>query len=172
METIGKMRQKGMLMWLMRIESWELLSYIVTVVGLPIAICIFWIEQRKQRRNEESEIQQILADSYTDFLKLALENPDLRLLSSDKLPGMSSDQMERSRAIYSVLVSLFERAFVLTYDERMGARQKRYWSSWEDLMREWCERDDFRDLLPELLTGEDAAFAAHLVRLAAAVGPE
>lgn len=149
------------------IETWEFLSYIVTVIGLPVAIVIFTVEQRKQRRNEEGEIQQILADSYTEFLKLALEHPDLRLLSSDRTPDLSSEKIERIRAIYSVLVSLFERAFVLTYRDRMDSRQRRYWLSWEALMREWCQRDDFRDLLPDLLTGEDPEFSAHISHLAA-----
>ena len=32
---------------------WELLSYIVTVFGLPLVIVIFIYEQRKERENEE-----------------------------------------------------------------------------------------------------------------------
>lgn len=153
-------------MALTSIETWELLSYVVTVIGLPVAIVIFTMEQRKERQNEEAEIQQTLADGYTDFLKLALAHPDLRLLSSRRTPDLSPEQVERVRAIYSVLVSFFERTYVLTYGTRLNARQKRYWKSWEDLMREWCERDDFRDVLPDLLIGEDVQFADHLTRLA------
>ncbi len=154
-------------MALTSIQTWELLSYVVTVIGLPVAILIFTMEQRKERQNEEAEIQQTLADGYTDFLKLALEHPDLRLLSSYRTPDLSPEQIERVHAIYSVLVSFFERTYVLTYQRRMTARQQRYWKSWEDLMREWCGRADFRDLLPELLIGEDPEFAAHLTRIAA-----
>ena len=33
----------------MDLETWELLSYIVTVVGLPMAIGVFLFEQRKER---------------------------------------------------------------------------------------------------------------------------
>lgn len=29
-------------------------------------------------------------------------------------------------------------------------------------MREWCRRKDFREVLPELLKGEDEVFAAHI----------
>lgn len=35
------------------LETWELLSYVVTVIGLPLAIGIFLYEQRKERENEE-----------------------------------------------------------------------------------------------------------------------
>ena len=61
------------------IEVWELLSYVVTVVGLPLAIFTFWKEQRKERENEDEETYQLLSVAYTDFLKLVMENPDLQL---------------------------------------------------------------------------------------------
>jgi hypothetical protein len=52
-------------------DTWELLSYVVTVVGLPLAIMTFMLEQRKERENEDEEVYQLLADNYTDFLKLS-----------------------------------------------------------------------------------------------------
>ena len=42
----------------MSLPSWELLSYIVTVVALPFAIAVFLFEQRKERANEEEAIWQ------------------------------------------------------------------------------------------------------------------
>jgi hypothetical protein len=33
-------------------------------------------------------------------------------------------------------------------------------------MREWCARDDFFFLLPQLLRGEDAGFAAYIQQIA------
>ena len=62
------------------LETFEMLSYIVTVVGLPLAILTFVLEQRKERRNEEEEIFQRLSDEYREFLKLVLDNSDLHLL--------------------------------------------------------------------------------------------
>jgi hypothetical protein len=44
---------------MLRVEFWELLSYVVTVVGLPLAISTFWKEQRKERENEEEETYQL-----------------------------------------------------------------------------------------------------------------
>ena len=149
------------------IENWELASHVVTVIGLPVAVIIFLLQERKQRVNEKIGIQQMLADSYNDFLKLVLRNPDLELLSSDQTPHLSKEQDERMRAICSILVSLFERVFILVWSPRMSEHDRRYFNSWEDLMREWCRRPDFRLLLPELLIGEDEEFARHISRLAA-----
>ena len=50
---------------IMSLETWEMLSYIVTVVGLPLAIFVFLFEQRKERENEEAEVYQLLANNET-----------------------------------------------------------------------------------------------------------
>jgi hypothetical protein len=147
-------------------QVWELLSYIVTVVGLPVAIFIFFHEKRKQRETEEEEIYQLLSDGYTDFLKLTLDNPDLKLQSSTATPNLSEDQRERMLAMFGILVALFERAYVFAYKDAMTVREARRWGSWEDFMREWCRREDFRQNLPQLLPGEDPDFTLYIRRIA------
>jgi hypothetical protein len=148
------------------LEIWELLSYIVTVFGLPMAIAIFIYEQRKERENEEEEVYQLLSDAYTDFMKLVLDNPDLKLRSRTAAANLNDEQKERALAIFEILISLFERAYLLVYEEDMKEKQLRRWKTWEDFMREWCRHDDFCTLLPRLLEGEDAEFAGYIQRLA------
>jgi hypothetical protein len=149
----------------------EALSYLVTIVGLPLAIYVFMSEQRRERQNEEEGIYLRLSDEYTSFLKLVLANPDLKLLRKEvALDGLTEEQGERKLAIFSILVSLFERAYLLVYEERMDRQTARRWQSWEDYMREWCRRRDFRETLPELLSGEDEDFQAHIRRIAEVEG--
>lgn len=147
------------------LETWELLSYIVTVIGLPLAIAVFIFEQRKERDNEEEEVYQLLSDNYQEFLKIALENPDLRLFATEETPALSAEQRERMFIIFSMLISLFERAYLLLYEEKMNEKQLRRWRSWEDYMGEWCNRVDFRSALPALLRGEDPKFADYIQTL-------
>jgi hypothetical protein len=154
---------------IMALEHWELLSYIVTVFGLPLAIYVFLYEQRKERDNEEEAVYMQLSDNYQDFLRVALEHPDLQLFAPEQTQALSAEQRERMMIIFNMLVSLFERAYLLIWEPRMNPRQARRWSSWEDYMREWLQRADFRASLPLLLRGEDPAFAALLLRLADAV---
>lgn len=149
------------------LEIWELLSYVVTVIGLPLAIFVFIFEQRKERNNEEEEVYQLLSDNYQEFLKIALANPDLRLFASEETPALSAEQRERMFIIFSMLISLFERAYLLLYEKDMTEKQARRWRSWEDYMSEWCSRADFHTLLPVLLRGEDPEFSGYIQRLAA-----
>jgi hypothetical protein len=152
------------------LEIWELLSYVITVFGLPLALFIFIYEQRKERENEEEEVYQLLSDAYTDFLKLVLVNPDLKLLSPGGARDLTEEQQERRLAIFEILISLLERAYLLAWEEEMSDKQRRRWGSWEDYMREWCRRDDFRTTLPLLLEGEDPDFADYIRRLAEVEG--
>lgn len=151
----------------MNLETWELLSYIVTVFGLPLAIFAYLLEQRKERDNEEEEVYQLLTGDYTDFLKLVIANPDLKLRSQTEIPDHTEEQRERVQVLFEILISLFERAYLLSYEDKMTRKQLRRWLSWEDFMREWCQREDFRKLLPKLLQGEDPDFAAYIRKLAA-----
>ncbi len=150
------------------LQTLEMLSYLVTIVGLPLAILTFVLEQRKERRNEEEEIFQRLSDEYREFLKLVLENSDLHLLRREGSPReLTPEQQERRLAIFGILVSLFERAYLLVYEEKMDKQTRRLWRSWEDYVREWVRRADFRDALPVLLEGEDEDFTHHLSELVA-----
>jgi hypothetical protein len=146
-------------------ETWQLLANIVTVFGLPLAIFVFFFEQRKERDNEESEVYQSLSDNYQEFLRTALDHPDLRLFSADLTSELTPEQRERMLILFNMLVSLFERAYLLLYEETMTRAQARRWMSWEDYMREWSRRADFVEVLPELLRGEDPEFAAYLNRV-------
>ena len=119
------------------------LSYVVTVIGLPLAITVFLFEQRKERENEEEEVYQLLSDSYQDFLKVALENPDLRLFSDEATLSLDDQQKERQLIIFTMLVSLFERAYLLLYEDAMSPKQARRWNSWEDYILEWCQQATF-----------------------------
>jgi cytochrome bd-type quinol oxidase subunit 2 len=149
-------------------ETFELLSYVVTVVGLPFAIIVFLLEQRKERLNDQEEIFQRLSDEYREFLKLVLDNSDLYLLRRETARiEFTEEQKERRLAIFGILISLFERAHLLVYEDKMDKQTRRMWQSWEDYMREWVRRADFRDALPTLLEGEDEEFTRYIRQLAA-----
>ena len=143
----------------------ETLSYVSTIVGFPLAISIFMYEQRKERLNEEDEVYQSLSDNYQDFLKVVLDNTDLHLFTPEETQGLSSEQQERMFLIFSMLIALFERAYLMLYKPTLNAIRRRRWASWEDYMAEWCKRKDFANLLEELLNGEDPEFSRYILKI-------
>ena len=150
------------------LEWLEALSYLVTIVGLPFAIGVYLFEQREERQNEEESIYQNLSDEYADFLRLVLEHADLQLRSKPRTETLTAEQEERRLLLFDLLIALFERAYLLVYEDDMSRKQARLWQSWEDYMHFWCQREDFRVLLVELLDGEDPDFSRHLLGIAAA----
>jgi len=147
-------------------DAWELASFVVTALGLPFAIAFFAWEQRKERDNEEEEGYQLLSNAYNDFLKVVLANPDLQLRSNEPLANPTPEQNERMLVIFDMLMSLFERAYLVAYKPDMSETEARRWNSWDDYMREWCRREDFHNALPLLLRGEDPQFQSYLRRIA------
>lgn len=147
-------------------ELLETASFLVTVIGLPFAIGAFLFEQRRERENEEEEGYQLLSDAYNDFLKVVLANSDLQLRTTTALPSPTPEQHERMQVIFDMLISLFERAYLVAYSERMSSTEQRRWNSWDDYMRDWCRRDDFYNALPQLLRGEDPGFQDYIKRVA------
>lgn len=147
-------------------EALEIASYAVTVIGLPFAVTVFLHQQRRERENEEEQGYQLLSDAYNDFLKVVLANADLQLRSHEALAQPTPEQMERMLVIFDMLMSLFERAYLVAYKPAMSTTEQRRWNSWDDYMREWCRRDDFFDALPLLLRGEDPEFQEYIRRVA------
>ena len=147
-------------------DTWELASFVVTTLGLPCAILFFAWEQRKERDNEEEEQYQLLSDAYIDFLGVVLANPDLHLRTNEPLANPTAEQRERMLVIFDMLISLFERAYLVAYKPAMAETERRRWNSWDDYMREWCRRQDFHNALPQLLSGEDPQFQDHMRRIA------
>ena len=144
------------------LDLWQWMANVVTVFGLPLAIYTFILEQRKERDNEDEEVYQLLSDAYIDFLKLVLEYPDLKIRTQKATPNLTAEQHERMMVLFEILISLFERAYLTAYSDEMSPQQRRRWHSWDDFMREWCRRDDFRIALPTLLQGEDEFFSQYI----------
>ena len=147
-------------------DAWELASFVVTALGLPFAILFFAWEQRKERDNEEEAQYQQLSDAYIDFLGVVLSNPDLHLRTNEPLENPTAEQRERMLVIFDMLTTLFERAYLVAYKPVMSETERRRWNSWDDYMREWCRREDFHNVLPLLLRGEDPEFQEHIRRIA------
>ncbi|MFA6961983.1 MAG: hypothetical protein WC205_14605 [Opitutaceae bacterium] len=148
-------------------EWLEALSYIVTIIALPFGIWVFIKEQQKERINDDEELYLQLSDEYSKFLRLVLTNADLHLMTqSAPSAPFDADQVERRNILFELLISIFERAYILVYEEQMSRQSARLWQTWEDYIRYWSRRSDFRDLLTMLLEGEDPDFQIYIRRIA------
>jgi hypothetical protein len=148
-------------------QAWEVASYVVTCIGLPGAIVMYAIENYKERKLENEELYQKLAEEYAKFANLLINNADLQLMTGNVPDSqLSPEQKERKKIIFDMLVALFERAYILVYEDKMDKQTKRLWATWEDYIKFWCRRADFCQELPELLVGEDPDFSGYIRKVA------
>lgn len=96
-------------------------------------------------------------------------NADLLLMSqASPSQPLSEEKKERTEIVFRMLVSLFEKAYIILHSDNMNSDAQRRWLSWEDDMMEWCRREDFRTALPDLLEGEDDEFSNYILMIAEA----
>jgi len=136
----------------------ELLSYVATVIGIPLALMAFITQERKERQAEQEEIYDTLMGHYSKVQEKLFEYPEI---DQHDTPLTDPETARRQLILYDMLVSLFERAFILLQGETDPGYQ-RMWNSWVDYIEIWSARPNFRAALPGLMQGEDDAFVAFM----------
>src|ERR1051325_6245723 len=125
----------------------ELLSNMAIAIGAPFALATFIWQEGKERLNEEEEIYDKLREQYTEVQTKLFDHPELD--QHDK-PLANPEDARRQRILYDMLVTLFERSFILLHGEASPAYQ-RMWNSWSDYINLWIRRPNFLSALPELM---------------------
>ena len=143
------------------LEWMEFFSYVATVVGIPLAIVIFSLQEKKERRIEQQEIYDKLMAHYTEVQNKLFEYPELDI--HDK-PLENSEDARRQYILYEMVVSLFERSFILLHGED-DPEYQRMWNSWVDYIKQWLVHKNFRDALPRLMEGEDKDFVTYMSKI-------
>jgi hypothetical protein len=149
------------------LRAWELMSYLVTVLGLPLAVAAVWREMRAERANEAKELEQRedeiyvqLSQQYSAILEAALAHPEIDAFEAGSGDRLDPEQRRRQAIYYEMLMALFERAYILLYEDTPSGQGGRRWGSWADFIAYWLKRPDFARYVEANLQGEDPAFVA------------
>ena len=154
---LGSLELMTFLAWLRSLElkpflDWGgLLSDVVTLIGVPVAIILYFRENKRQRREREYGTYHALDDKYIDYLKTVLDHPGLNMMYIPLAnpPVLNDEQRVQQMAIFEILLSIFERAFLMYADQRRGVRQKQ-WEGWRLYIVEWTKHPEFRPLWTRL----------------------
>ncbi|NOT29460.1 MAG: hypothetical protein HOP15_03320 [Planctomycetes bacterium] len=123
----------------------EALSYLATIIGIPVAIGVFWYEKRKERIAGELETYMRSNDKYIGYLTLCLQHPQLMGfdISPDeedvKTSGLSVEQL----TLFTILISTMETGFLLYRTQGSAIKESQY-KGWHEYMSYWASRDAFR----------------------------
>jgi hypothetical protein len=137
-------------------------TYLQVATNLLVCLSILWlvpsfiINKRKETERYELETYNKLNDEYLRILEVLLNNVGLDLYADTGEAYSQDPLVKRKRLlIYSMLITLFERAYILLYEGKSDRARDRRWKGWEEYIKEWCSRPDFRVHLQDSLKNDD-----------------
>jgi hypothetical protein len=134
------------------------------VVSVWVAIASFWSEKRRERREREYGTYHALDEKYSEYLTLCAARPELDLyfVPHPSPPALDPAQHIAQLAQFEILVSLFERAFLMYQDHPSRVRATQ-WEGWERCLREWVRRPIFGLLWQRIGSAQfDQEFVAYM----------
>lgn len=148
--------------WIWLVANLETILKFTQLIGIPVAIILYVLNKRKERRDKDYGTYDRLDDKYTDYLKLCLDYPDLDVADAPRPVGpLNQDQQHRELIMFSILVSIMERAYLMYKDRSYKVREQQ-WAGWEAYIEQWGKRQNFRTALPRLAFGFDERFVSYL----------
>jgi len=124
----------------------EILQYIAVIFGIPIALIQYISSTRKERKDREYETYNSLDEKFIDYLKLCLDHPDLDVfdISDSTLNDTSLREKKTEIIIFTILFSVFERAYTMYHDKSKTVK-KQQWSGWKEYIIGFSERKNFAE---------------------------
>ena len=124
----------------------EIVTFMITIIGVPAAIYIYSKEQRLQREEREYGTYDALDNKYIELQQLCLEYPELDIFDTpyETPRELSEEQEMQEEAILLIRISIFERAFLM-YQRASSKGKFDQWKGWDTDMKEWLERKNFKN---------------------------
>jgi hypothetical protein len=139
----------------------QVLSNIAFTISLFISLPYYLYNIKKERKRRVLQVYSHLMDEYMHILNVFLLNTNLDFYD-DNLPILNDIESNRKRKIiFSMLIALFERAFVFFNSEDKWIREK-YWQNWVGYMSEWVNRKSFHVNMQDAFKNDDSDFSSFL----------
>jgi hypothetical protein len=128
----------------------ENMSFLATLVGLPVLLISYWTNQHNENRRREFGTYDALESGYIEFQRLTLLYPRLDIAEtplSNPPADLSDAEMVQRRTLYMVLFSLFERAFLMYHRQSFwrlfqSREQRAQWKGWSSFMERYAGRSN------------------------------
>jgi hypothetical protein len=143
----------------------QIIFYVSLSISGPLAVIEYLKSKKSDRLAQEHKIYDELDTRFFEYQKLALQYYDLDIL---ELPHTSPTQaLEKKRKqeliAYAILFSLFERAFLMFYQQTELFRNKQ-WSGWKYFLKDMIRRDGVRAAWQEIKETYDTDFQQFMDR--------
>ncbi|WP_221032728.1 hypothetical protein [Actomonas aquatica] len=122
-----------------------ILGIVIAVVGLRFAVKTYHNDRRKDQLEREYGTFNDLDDKYVEFMYECSRHPRLDLFSTPapSQRELSAEELRVERALFAVLISIFERAYVMFHRRDELSSKDAQYPGWETCMRTYCTRPSF-----------------------------
>src|SRR6185295_14366896 len=123
----------------------QIIYYIAMSIAGPLAILAYLKVKETERLEKEYKTYDELDNRFFEYQKLAMEYYDLDILDvPNNDPSLSFDKKRKQEMVaYSILFSLFERAFLM-FSNQGDAFRRRQWSGWKHFLNDFLRRESVR----------------------------
>jgi len=123
----------------------QMIYYIAMSIAGPLAVLAYLKVKREDRLAKEYQTYDELDNRFFEYQKLALEYYDLDILDvPNNDPSLAFDKKRKQEMVaYSILFSLFERAYLMFSSQADRFRQ-RQWSGWKHFLNDFLRRENVR----------------------------
>jgi hypothetical protein len=94
---------------------------------------------------KSDEAYRSLDEKYLEYEKLCLQHPNLDVFDHPQEPtdALNDEQEKQELIIFSILISIFERAYLM-YRGVVRSTRKKQWNGWKQYMILFFERENFQ----------------------------
>jgi hypothetical protein len=151
-------------------EVAQIIYYIALSITGPLAILAYLKAKKSDRLEYEHKTYDELDNKFFEYQKLALEYYDLDILDvPNNDPSLAFDKKRKQEMVaYSILFSLFERAYLMFSNQADKFRQ-RQWSGWKHFLNDFLRRESVRTAWGLSKATYDTEFQQFMDRKIAAV---
>ncbi len=123
----------------------QIVQYLVFIIGIPITIYKYITSKKREQYDREYGTYDALDREFKEYSKLCIDHPDLDVSGypNENPPKYTPAQKKQERIMFSILCSLFERAYLMFKDTTSTARRRR-WTGWIGYFHDFSTRDNFR----------------------------
>lgn len=142
----------------------EALSHLVVILGIPVGLLRYFIATRREARDREQATYDALDANFVSFHRMCFENPALGIddgTFEEDSTAVSREQQVQRRAAFTILMSLFERAFLM-YGEHSDEVRQQQWKGWDEYFRDYLNNPNFRQAAIDLSAYWDQRFQTYL----------
>lgn len=145
------------------LEITQIVSF--TIVGASALASTILFFQTKNK-NREKETYDYIDDKFNEYLLLCLEKPYLDVfdIEDKEKVELSVEQKKEEKIVFSYLTSIFERVYIF-YVENGKKCDLDQLENWKKTIREFLNRENYRQTWIENSYGWDAGFILFMDKL-------